>query len=114
MAHLALTLDAHPHSPNCAWCKGPVGSAPGPRLCLAETLAPLCSACTKKHAPALAALADLARVADKVGRIGRHTLVPPMAALLDLARAAEDYARHRTAKETNRRRRQTLPTRMAS
>jgi hypothetical protein len=34
---------------------------------------------------------DLAQVAERVGRIGRHTLVPPLGALLDLARAAEDY-----------------------
>jgi hypothetical protein len=34
---------------------------------------------------------ELAHVADRVGRIGRHTLVPPLDALLDLARAAENY-----------------------
>jgi hypothetical protein len=43
-------------------------------------------------APELTALIDLAAVAERVGRIGRHTLVPPMAALLDLARAAEQFA----------------------
>jgi hypothetical protein len=31
-------------------------------------------------------------VAERVGRIGRHTLVPPLGALLDLAHAAEDYS----------------------
>jgi hypothetical protein len=36
-------------------------------------------------------LLDLAQVAERVGRIGRHTLSPPLGALLDLARAAEDY-----------------------
>ncbi len=34
---------------------------------------------------------DLAYIAERVGRIGQHTLVPPMTALLDLARAAEEY-----------------------
>ena len=43
----------------------------------------------------LAALLDLAAVAERVGRIGKHTLVPPMAALLDLARAAELFAESR-------------------
>jgi hypothetical protein len=35
---------------------------------------------------------DLARVAERVGRINRHTLVPSLGALLDLARAAENYS----------------------
>jgi hypothetical protein len=34
---------------------------------------------------------ELARIAERVGRIGQHTLVPPITALLDLARAAEEY-----------------------
>ena len=41
------------------------------------------------------ALLDLACVAERVGRIGRHTLVPSMAVLLELARAAETYAENR-------------------
>jgi hypothetical protein len=44
------------------------------------------------HAPSLAALLDLATTADRVGRIGRHTVSPPLAALLELARAAENYS----------------------
>ena len=47
--------------------------------------------CGRKHAPSLVALLDLAHVAERVGRIGRHTLVPPLDALLALARAAEEY-----------------------
>jgi hypothetical protein len=39
----------------------------------------------------LAALMSLADAAERVGRIGRHMVVPPMTALLDLARAAEHY-----------------------
>jgi len=37
------------------------------------------------------ALLDLARAAQRVARIHRHTIVPPLHALLDLARAAENY-----------------------
>ena len=42
--------------------------------------------------PSLAALIHLADAAERVGRIGRHTVFPPMTALLELARAAENYA----------------------
>jgi hypothetical protein len=65
-------------------------SAAGPRLFLADGPV-VCRQCGRKHAPSLAALLDLAQVAERVGRIGRYTLVPPLGALLDLARAAEDY-----------------------
>ena len=43
----------------------------------------------------LAALVQLADEADRVGRIGRHTVFPPYTALLDLARAADRYATSR-------------------
>ena len=56
----------------------------------------VCDDCGRKHAPSLSALVDLAKVAERVGRIGRHTLVPPMTALLDLARAAENYSTNST------------------
>jgi aryl-alcohol dehydrogenase-like predicted oxidoreductase len=46
----------------------------------------------RKGAPSLAALVKLADAAERVGRIGRHTVFPPMTALLELARAAENYA----------------------
>jgi hypothetical protein len=51
----------------------------------------VCRECGKKHAPSLVALLDLARAAERVGRICRHTVCPPMNALLDLAHAAEYY-----------------------
>lgn len=92
MAQLSITLGDHGDQP-CALCEQPVPAASGPRLCLAESLNPVCQACASEHAPSLVALLDLVRVADRVGRIGQHTLVPPLAALLDLARAAENYTR---------------------
>ena len=63
----------------------------------AKRVSPVCQgACT-----ALLALLELAQVAEQVGRIGRHTLVPPLNALLDLNRAAEQYleARLRPCKQ---------------
>jgi hypothetical protein len=39
----------------------------------------------------------LGQVAERVGRMKRHTLVPPLAALLQLAGAAENYASHTAA-----------------
>ena len=47
----------------------------------------VCRACGQKHAPSLVALLDLAGTAERVGRIGRHSVFPPLGALLDLARA---------------------------
>jgi len=39
----------------------------------------------------LAALVTLADAAERITRIGRHTVFPPLSALLELARAAENY-----------------------
>ena len=64
----------------------------GPRLFPVNSAEPICRDCGKRLAPNLVALLDLAHVADKVGRQGRHMLTPPMESLLDLARAAENYA----------------------
>ena len=58
----------------------------------ADGSGPVCRDCARKAAPSLAALMGLADAAERVGRIGRHTVVPPMTALLELARAAENYA----------------------
>jgi hypothetical protein len=91
MAHLTIRVDA-PHTPACCGlCGSSTGQAAGPRLAVAESEATVCRACGKRHAPSLVALLDLARVAERVGRIGRHTVVPPMGAILDLVKAAEDY-----------------------
>ncbi|MCC6420356.1 MAG: hypothetical protein IT429_19140 [Gemmataceae bacterium] len=91
MAQLNIRVDAtHTSSARCGMCGNTV-PANGPHLSVADDGAKVCRDCGKRHAPALAALLDLARVAERVGRIGRHTVVPPMAAILDLVKAAEDY-----------------------
>src|SRR5206468_9572215 len=92
MSHLTIKLHACTAGDPCPLCGRGLAPVPGPRLCLSDREAAVCNDCGKKHAPSLAALVDLAGVAERVGRIGRHTLVPPMTALLDLARAAEHYA----------------------
>jgi hypothetical protein len=60
-------------------------------LFLAEGPDPVCPECGHLHAAPLAALVRLARAAERVGRIGRHTVFPPLTVLLDLARAAENF-----------------------
>jgi hypothetical protein len=74
----------------CGHCGRPAFPTAGLGLSDGET--PLCPECGRRQAPALAALLDLARVAQRVGRIHRHTLVPSLGELLDLARAAENYS----------------------
>lgn len=91
MPHLVLEL--HPTdgpTPRVCDCGRPIPSE-GPRLARADTLEAVCYECGKKHDPPLAALLELACVAQRVGTIGRHNVSPPMTALLDLARAAENY-----------------------
>ena len=63
---------------------------------LADSDDPVCRDCGRKHAPSLAALVHLATEAERIARIGRHTVFPPLTSLLDLARAAENY-QHCTA-----------------
>jgi hypothetical protein len=75
----------------CTFCWAPAASGGGPQLLLADSCDAVCRGCGKKHAPSLVALLDLARAAERVGRIGRYTVSPPLTALLDLARAAENY-----------------------
>jgi hypothetical protein len=74
----------------CGLCGRPVATV-GPHLALADGSAPVCRDCGRMHAPALAALMQLADAAERVGRIGRHSVFPPMSALLELARAADAY-----------------------
>jgi hypothetical protein len=90
-----LMIQFHPceSSDSCDLCGRETSSGDGPHLLRADTHNRVCRNCGSKHAPSLVALLDLARTAQRVGRIGHHTLVPPMTALLDLARAAEDYTR---------------------
>jgi hypothetical protein len=59
---------------------------------MADGSGPVCRDCARKSAPSLAALMGLAEAAERVGRIGRHMVVPPMSALLELAHAADAYA----------------------
>jgi hypothetical protein len=75
----------------CSLCGGRITLAGRLHLTVSDGPEVVCRQCGHKHAPSLVALLDLAQVAERVGRIGRHTLVPPLGALLDLARAAEDY-----------------------
>ncbi len=91
MPHLTIKLSPLAAHGSCGLCARPITPVVGPRLCLDDGRDVVCRDCGKRHAPALSALLDLAHVAERVGRIGRHTLVPPLDALLDLARAAENY-----------------------
>jgi hypothetical protein len=91
MVELSIVAHRPDHAETCALCANVLPPAGGPCLALAESLEPVCRDCGRRHAPALAALLELAHVARRVGRIGRHTIVPPLVALLDLARAAEQF-----------------------
>ncbi len=75
----------------CSLCDRPLPALAGPRLVEIDTQQPVCRECGRRHAPSLAALLDLARTAQRIARVHRHTLVPPLHDLLDLARAAENY-----------------------
>ncbi len=92
MTPLILQLECEGGPVSCPLCGHRVALAPGPSVRTADSLEPVCRSCSQEHAPALTALADLARAAEQVGRIGRHTVSPPLTALLQLARAAEAYA----------------------
>jgi hypothetical protein len=92
MTHLTIKIGHAEMADSCGLCGKEFRPPTGLHLVLGDSREePVCRECGKEHAPALVALLDLARVAERVGRIGRHTLVPPLHALLDLARAAEDY-----------------------
>jgi hypothetical protein len=91
MTHLTIKLPDKPLPHPCGLCGRRTQAAGGPSLCLTESESVVCRECGKKHAPALAALLDLAQVAHRVGKINHHTLVPSFHELLDLARAAENY-----------------------
>ena len=91
MAHLVIRFNARATQDACALCGRRMLTGIGPGLFLVERPATVCDGCGKKHEPSLAALLDLARVAERVGRIERHTLVPSLGNLLALAHAAEDY-----------------------
>lgn len=92
MTQLVLRLESESGPVTCRQCGGQYHSGSTFQVCHGETREPLCRACGKREAPALAALVELAETAGHVGRIGRHTVTPPLTALLELARAAEKYA----------------------
>lgn len=76
----------------CAVCGHAVPPRAGPQLCVSETLAAVCGGCGRKHAPALTALIDLARVAERVGHASRRNpLRLPVAMLLEMTRISEDF-----------------------
>jgi hypothetical protein len=93
MQHVTIRLcDLH-HPRRCPSCgQQHALGALGPHLFLESHHDPLCRGCSKKVAPAMAALVELAVTAERVGRRCRHLLTPPMESLLDLARAAENYS----------------------
>jgi hypothetical protein len=76
----------------CGACGQPAAAPAGTQLVLADTQQAVCMDCGRRHAPSLVALMQLANEAERVGRIGRHTVFPPYTALLDLARAADNYS----------------------
>ncbi len=92
MQRLTIGLNHPAADGTCPLCDRPLPPAPDTGLALTDGTAPVCADCGRRHARPLVALLDLARVARRVGTIGRHTVAPPMEALLDLARAAEHYA----------------------
>lgn len=91
MHDLALRVLDEPSASCCPVCGQAHTCKQGPAPFLADCDQPVCRPCARKLDPNLAALIDLAHVADSVGRRCRHLLTPPMEALLDLARAAENY-----------------------
>jgi hypothetical protein len=75
----------------CALCNGPAVLEPGLQLYHPELTGPVCTQCARQAAPELTALQNLARTAEHVGRINKHTITPPLTVLLELARAAEQF-----------------------
>jgi hypothetical protein len=98
MANLVIQLHGNATHDPCALCGRHTLSGGRPQLVLADTLDVVCRDCGRKHDPSLSSLVDLACAAERVGRIGRHTVIPPMTALLDLAHAAEAYSHARPAR----------------
>lgn len=102
MASLVIGIIHLPTKTPCGVCGRPTSHAPGPALFVAESVAAVCRECGSLHAPSLAALLKLGRVAERVGRVGRHTLSPPLAMMIDLAHAAEAYTHSNLGPKTMR------------
>ena len=92
MTQLLVRFSPSPVSDCCALCGEQTTVPAGTQIVLADTQQPVCQGCGRRHDPALAALVQLADEAERVGRIGRHTVVPPYTALLELAQAADNFA----------------------
>ena len=92
MRDLVIQLHSGGTPDACAWCGEATGGDAGLALFDAASQDYVCRQCGQQHAPSLVALLDLAGTAERVGRIGRHSVFPPLGALLDLARAAENYS----------------------
>jgi hypothetical protein len=92
VGQLAITLEPGRTAGVCCLCDQPLAPTSGPGLSLTQCSSPVCESCGKKHAPVLAALLELGRVADRVGWIGKHCPLLPLRTLLDLAHVAEKYA----------------------
>jgi hypothetical protein len=102
MVRLTIRISSVPTEGPCGVCGSPIAPAGGPALFLAEGSAAVCRECGDRHAPSLAALLYLGRVAERVGRVGRHTLTLPIRMMIDLTHAAEMYAGSAGAKKTPR------------
>ena len=92
MIPLVVCSRPAPADASCSLCEEPVSYPSGIQIVESETERPVCPTCARHHAPELSALICLVEEAVRVGRIGRHTVVPPYTALLDLARAADDFS----------------------
>jgi hypothetical protein len=102
MPPFVIRISPVPGDAPCGVCGAAVAHAGGPALFLAEGSAAICRECGDRHAPGLAALLHLGRVAERVGRAGRHTLSLPITMMIDLAHAAETYARSAGANKLKR------------
>ena len=91
MSQVVLQCGTHSGVENCGMCGQAVQLTAGPQLRMVDAFNAVCSVCADKHAPSLAALLNLGRTAERIGRMGRHSVFPPLSALLDLASAAEQY-----------------------
>jgi len=88
---LAIAVKDCSAQESCALCGRAISLLGDLCLCREDDLGKVCGSCGAEHDPALTALLELARVADRIGRMGRHVLAPPLGALLELAHAAEAY-----------------------
>jgi hypothetical protein len=121
MEALTIRYTDQADSDACVLCGRSILATAGPQLFDETTGRIACRTCGTRHAPHLAALLDLAKVSERVGRVCRHTLTPPMNTLLELARAAEDYNAKATtylpspvAKYQSRSARRPTPAQMAA